>query len=187
MSHGDNDTQLDQPLGQVTWAGRFMTSRNSWSPLSATGSDTRPQITLTGSPLFDGHVGRKPLGLMAPDSADRDCTGRRSPWGRAEGRDLAANRATEPTVSGTAGNPFRSQCVYCLLVGVQVVSYSRPRLFRSRVATSVVFVLLGALQGTLAARMPAIKDGADLSNGMLGWRCLACRWAASPPSRSPAG
>ena len=77
-----------------------------------------------------------------------------------------------------------------------MVSYSLPRLFRSRVATSVVFVLLGVLQGTLAARMPAIKDGADLSNGTLGLALLGmplgslaaiqvtgrliARWGSSP-------
>lgn len=39
-------------------------------------------------------------------------------------------------------------------------------------ATAVVFVLLGVLQGTLAARMPAIKDVAGLSNGMFGLALL---------------
>ena len=81
MSHGDNDTQLGQPLGQVTWAGRFMTSRSFWSTLSATGSDTGPKSPVRVATL-PTDVGRKPLGVMAPDSADRDCTGRRSVTGR---------------------------------------------------------------------------------------------------------
>ena len=50
--------------------------------------------------------------------------------------------------------------------------YSAERLARSRVATAVIFVLLGLAVGVLAARMPAIKSHAGLSNGMLGLALL---------------
>jgi len=74
--------------------------------------------------------------------------------------------------------------------------YSADRLARSRVATAVTFVLLGLLVGVLAARMPAIKSHAGLSNGMLGLALLGmpigsivsiqvtgrsiARWGSSP-------
>ncbi len=77
-----------------------------------------------------------------------------------------------------------------------MVSYSLPRLFLLRVATLVRIRLLGVLQGMLAARMPAIKDGADLPNGTLGLALLGmplgslaaiqvtgrliARWGSSP-------
>jgi MFS family permease len=74
--------------------------------------------------------------------------------------------------------------------------YSADRLARSRVATAVIFVLLGLAVGVLAARMPAIKSHAGLSNGMLGLALLGmpigsiasiqvtgrsiARWGSSP-------
>jgi MFS family permease len=74
--------------------------------------------------------------------------------------------------------------------------YSTERLARSRFATAVVFVLLGLLVGVLAARMPAIKSHAQLSDGMLGLALLGmpigsiasiqvtgraiARWGSSP-------
>jgi MFS family permease len=75
-------------------------------------------------------------------------------------------------------------------------SFSAARLARSRAATAVVFVILGLLQGTLAARMPAIKAHAHLSDGTLGFALLGlpvgsiaaiqvtgrsiARWGSSP-------
>jgi MFS family permease len=46
------------------------------------------------------------------------------------------------------------------------------RLRRARLATAVVFVLLGVVQGTLASRMPALKAHATLSDGPLGLALL---------------
>jgi len=46
------------------------------------------------------------------------------------------------------------------------------RLRRARLATAIVFVLLGVVQGTLASRMPALKAHAALSDGLLGLALL---------------
>lgn len=51
-------------------------------------------------------------------------------------------------------------------------TYSPQRLSRARCGTAVVFVLLGVMQGTLASRMPALKENAGLSDGLLGLALL---------------
>ena len=56
--------------------------------------------------------------------------------------------------------------------GSAVTTRAPARLSQARIATAVVFGLLGFLQGTLAARMPGIKDHAQLSDGLLGLALL---------------
>jgi MFS family permease len=51
-------------------------------------------------------------------------------------------------------------------------TYSTRLLLRSRCGTAVVFVLLGVMQGTLASRMPALKDSSGLTDGLLGLALL---------------
>ncbi len=86
---------------------------------------------------------------------------------------------------------------YARRVHAVVPPFSASQLARARRATMVVFVVLGAVQGTLGSRMPALKDQAHLSDGLLGLALLGVpvgsilavqvtgRWIAARGSAHP--